>query len=255
MIMENRKSKIKDERIRRFGLHRIVEHSALIILFVVLAVTGLPQKFYFLGISQSVIVILGGIDNLRFIHHFAGMLFAVLAVQHAVVNIAGVAFFGWEPSMLVTLKDMQDAVRNVRYYLGLEDMPAQCGRYTYKEKCIYWLVIIGSFQMIVTGLVLWFPVTATHYLPGSFIPVSKMIHTSEAMLIFVLVVTWHIYDSVLSPDVFPFDKSIFTGYITRKQMLRQHPLEMEEKSGPLHEKGLDLSISSVRRQVDRKGHV
>ena len=84
--------------------------------------------------------------------------------------------------------------------------------------------------MIISGFILWFPVTATQYLPGMFIPVSKMVHTSEAMLIFLLVVTWHIYDSVLSPDVFPLNKSIFTGNIHRKQMKQLHPLEMEEKS-------------------------
>ena len=219
-----------DEQIRRFGIYRIIEHLALIALFVVLSVTGLPQKFYYLGISQSVIVILGGIDNLRLFHHLAGVLFAVLVIQHIIANFIGVAFLRWEPAMLVTLKDAQDAFQNVRYYLGLDDLPAQCGRYTYKEKCIYWLIIIGGFQMIISGLVLWFPVTATQYLPGMFIPVSKMVHTSEAMLIFLLVVTWHIYDSVLSPDVFPLNKSIFTGNIGRKQMKRLHPLEMEEKS-------------------------
>ena len=220
----------RDEQIVRFGIYRISEHLALIALFIVLSVTGLPQKFYYLGISQSVIVILGGIDNLRLFHHLAGVLFAVLAMQHIIANFVGVAFLRWEPSMLVTLKDAQDAFQNVRYYLGLDDRPAQCGRYTYKEKCIYWLVIIGGFQMIISGFVLWFPVTATQFLPGMFIPVSKMVHTSEAMLIFLLVVTWHIYDSVLSPDVFPLNKSIFTGIIHRKQMKQLHPLEMEEKS-------------------------
>lgn len=72
--------------------------------------------------------------------------------------------------------------------------------------------------MIVTGFVLWFPVFVTKFLPGIFIPLSKTVHTSEAMLIFILVITWHIYDSVLSPDVFPFNGSIFTGYAKKKQM-------------------------------------
>jgi formate dehydrogenase gamma subunit len=220
----------RNDQMVRFGIYRIIEHLALIVLFIVLSATGLPQKFYYLGISQSVIVILGGIDNLRLFHHLAGVLFAALAMQHIIANFVGVAFLRWEPSMLVTLKDAQDAVQNVRYYLGLDDRPAQCGRYTYKEKCIYWLVIIGGFQMIISGFILWFPVIATQYLPGMVIPVSKMVHTSEAMLIFILVVTWHIYDSVLSPDVFPLNKSIFTGNIHRKQMKQLHPLEMEEKS-------------------------
>ena len=142
--MEYRDQSNADEQIRRFGIYRIIEHLALIALFVVLSVTGLPQKFYYIGISQSVIVILGGVDNLRLLHHLAGVLFAVLAIQHIIANFVGVAFLRWEPAMLVTLKDAQDAFQNVRYYLGLDDRPAQCGRYTYKEKCIYWLVVIGG---------------------------------------------------------------------------------------------------------------
>ncbi len=215
-------------RIKRFGPYRIIEHSVLIVLFIVLSGTGLPQKYYHLGISQSIIVILGGIDNLRLIHHFAGLLFTALTLQHIIANLIGGTFMGWVPSMLVTLKDVQDAMQNVRFQLGLDGLPASCGHFNYKEKCIYWLVLMGGIQMIVSGLVLWFPVTATQFLPGVFIPVSKIIHTSEAMLIFMLVVTWHIYDSVLSPDVFPLDKSIFTGNIGEGQTERQHLLEMAE---------------------------
>jgi cytochrome b subunit of formate dehydrogenase len=197
-------------------------------LFCALALTGLPQKFYYLSISQSIIIILGGIDILRFMHHLAGALFTVLALQHIIVNFAGVMFLRWQPAMLITLQDARDAFHNVRYYLGLGDRSALCGRYSYKEKCIYWLVLLGGIQMIITGFVLWFPVTLTKFLPGLFIPLSKSVHTSEAMLIFLLMVTWHIYDSILNPDVFPLNKSIFTGYITKKQMRQLHPLEMPQ---------------------------
>jgi cytochrome b subunit of formate dehydrogenase len=159
-------------------------------------------------------------------HHLAGALFTVLAVQHIIVNFAGVIFRGWHPAMLITFQDARDAFHNVRYYLGLGERPALCGRYSYKEKGIYWLVLLGGIQMIITGFVLWFPVTVTKFLPGMFIPLSKSVHTSEAMLIFLLIVTWHIYDSILNPDVFPVNKSIFTGYLTKKQMEQLHPLEI-----------------------------
>jgi len=216
------------EQLRRFSAYRIIEHVVLIILFSTLALTGLPQKFYYLGISQSIIIILGGIDIMRAMHHMAGALFAVLALQHVIANFVGVMFLGWQPSMLITFQDARDAFHNVRYYLGLGDRPAFCGRYSYKEKAIYWLVLLAGIQMIVTGFVLWFPVTVTKCLPGLFVPLSKSVHTSEAMLIFLLIVTWHIYDSILSPDVFPLNKSIFTGYMTRKQMNQRHMPEMPQ---------------------------
>ncbi len=226
--MVSREVSNNEEQLRRFSTYRIIEHVVLIMLFCALALTGLPQKFYYLTISQSIIIILGGIDILRFMHHLAGALFTVLALQHIIVNFAGVMFLRWQPAMLITLQDARDAFHNVRYYLGLGDRPALCGRYSYKEKCIYWLVLLGGIQMIITGFVLWFPVTLTKFLPGLFIPLSKSVHTSEAMLIFLLMVTWHIYDSILNPDVFPLNKSIFTGYITKKQMKQLHPLEMPQ---------------------------
>ncbi len=224
--MADRHTAGNEERVRRFSTYRIVEHLVLIAAFAALAATGLPQKFYSFGISQGIIIALGGIDSVRWLHHAGGIVLGLLAAQHILVNLVGILFLRWEPSMLVTLKDPQDALQNMRYYLGLTDTPARCGRFTYKEKWIYWLVLLGSIQMAVTGLVLWMPVVAAKYFPGQLIPASKVIHSNEAMLIFLLVVIWHIYDSVLSPDVFPLNRSIFSGYTTKKKMLQRHPLEL-----------------------------
>jgi cytochrome b subunit of formate dehydrogenase len=209
--MEKRALPMNEGYVKRFSAYRITEHLALIAIFVVLAVTGLSQKFYSLGVSQSLIILLGGIDNVRVLHHVAGVLFTLLAAQHLLVNFAGVVFFQKDLSMLITLKDAHDALHDVRYYLGLADRPASCGRYNYKEKFTYWLVLLGGAQMMLTGFILWFPVSATTYLPGQFIPASKAVHTNEAMLIFLLTAIWHIYDSMIDPDIFPLDKSIFTG--------------------------------------------
>ncbi|MBI4685458.1 MAG: cytochrome C [Nitrospirae bacterium] len=226
--MVSRESSGDKEYIRRFSFCRVVEHLALIVLFVILAVTGLSQKFHFLGVSQSLIIAMGGIDDVRFLHHVVGILFMVLTAQHIFVNLVGIVFQQWEPSMLITFKDAHDALYNVRYYLGLVGQPAMCGRYNYKEKFIYWLILLGGIQQIITGFILWFPVAATKYLPGQFIPISKAIHTNEAMLIFLIIAVWHIYDSMFSPEVFPLNTSIFTGYIEKKRMQQEHPLELAQ---------------------------
>jgi len=201
--------------IRRFSAYRIIEHLTLIALFVVLAATGLSQRFYTLGISQSIILALGGIDSTRVLHHLAAVLFTVFTFQHILVNCIGIIFEQWDTSMLITFKDAQDAVHNVRYYLGMADQPMRGGRYSYKEKFIYWLILLGGIQQILTGFILWFPVATTKYLPGQFIPAAKAVHTNDAMLIFLLIGIWHIYDSMFSPEVFPLNKSIFTGYVAK----------------------------------------
>lgn len=216
----------KGEYIRRFNAYRIIEHLALIALFVILSSTGLVQKFHHFSFSRDIIVALGGIDQTRSLHHIAGVLFTLLTVQHILAAFVGVVFLRWQASMLIAFGDAHNALHNVRYYLGLAEQPAICGRYTYKEKFVYWLILLGGMQMIFTGFVLWFPVGVTTYISGQIIPISKIIHTNEAMLIFLLIVVWHIYDSVFDPDVFPLNKSIFTGYIEKKLMRRTHQLEL-----------------------------
>ena len=226
--MMSKELSVNEGYIRRFNLYRIIEHLVLIMLFVVLATTGLVQKFHTLSVSRSIFIGLGGIDSVRQIHHIAGVFFTVLTLQHILAVFIGIIFFKWPPSMLITFKDSRDALHNVRYYMGLLDSPAMCGRYTYKEKFVYWLILLGGIQMIFTGLFLWFPVDMTRYISGQIIPVSKIIHTNNAMLIFLLIAVWHIYDNVLNPEVFPLNKSMLTGYIKKSSMELEHPLELKE---------------------------
>jgi hypothetical protein len=80
-------------------------------------------------------------------------------------------------------------------------------------------------------VILWFPMTITHVLPGELIPVSKALHTNEALLIFIMIAVWHIYNSIFSPEVFPLDTSILTGKITRERMVLEHPLELARIEG------------------------
>jgi len=79
--------------------------------------------------------------------------------------------------------------------------------------------------MIVTGFILYFPVFFTEFLPGQIIPAVKVAHSAEGLLAFLVVVTWHIYNAHLNPDVFPFDFTIFTGKISVERMLKEHLLE------------------------------
>jgi len=133
--------------------------------------------------------------------------------------------------MIIHLKDFRDAVDNIRYYLGLSEHPARCDRYDYKQKFEYWGVVIGGILMVGTGLALWFPTVVTRLLPGQLIPVAKALHTNEALLAFLVIVTWHIYNAIFSPEVLPLDTVIFTGKISRERMIHEHPLEYERITG------------------------
>ena len=223
-------------KIRRFSAFRIIEHWVYMLTFVLLAITGLSQKFYYLDASTWVILHLGGIDYVRLIHRYIGIIFSAVTLMHIIVGLIGVTLRKWTPSMLISKKDFSDVVHNIRYYLGMEARPATCDRYSYRQKFEYWGVLIGAIVIIFSGLTLWFPVFTTQFLPGEVIPAAKVLHTNQAILIFIVIALWHIYNSIFSPEVFPLDTSIFTGHISKERMALEHPAELEKMAGkPLKE--------------------
>jgi cytochrome b subunit of formate dehydrogenase len=146
----------------------------------------------------------------------------------------GIIRLRWQASMIIQMKDFQDAVANLKYYFGIKNRPAACDRYDYKQKFDYWGVLVSNLIMIVTGLVLWFPITTSRYLYGEFIPAANVIHTNQSLLVVLIIAIWHIYNSIFSPEIFPFDTSILTGYLPKERMVREHPLElarMEHSAG------------------------
>lgn len=213
------------DRVRRFSPARIVEHWVLVLFFCVLVSTGLAQRFYTLDLSQWIILHLGGIDMARLVHRFAGVAFSLVVFTHMAVAVVGIVYKKWQPSMVITKKDFTDVVHNVRYYLGMESSPTRSGRYTYKQKFEYWGILTGVLLMIFTGVVLWFPAAVTKIMPGEIIPAAKVLHANEALVVFLIIAIWHIYNAIFSPEVFPLDTSIFTGHISRERMLSEHPDE------------------------------
>ncbi len=226
---------IKEDRVRRFSPARIVEHWVHVLTFCVLVSTGLSQRFYSLAVSQWIILHLGGIDSVRLIHRFAGIIFSLGVMTHLIIAAIGIVYRKWQPSMVITKKDFTDVVHNIKYYLGLENAPTRGGRYTYKQKFEYWGILTGVLLMMATGVVLWFPAAVTKFLPGEIIPAAKVLHTNEALVVFLIISIWHVYNAIFSPEVFPLDTSIFTGYLSKERMLQEHPEELEESAAPENE--------------------
>ncbi|HEY6910792.1 MAG TPA: cytochrome C, partial [Myxococcales bacterium] len=104
-------------------------------------------------------------------------------------------------------------------------------RYDYRQKFEYWGMVAGSLIMTFTGFILFWPALVASVLPGQLIPAAKVMHSYEGLMAFLVVIVWHLYNAHLSPDVFPFDTSIFTGKISRERMEHEHPLELERIEG------------------------
>jgi formate dehydrogenase subunit gamma len=208
------------------GLERF-EHFAVMSLFVVLAVTGFPQKFYDHRWAQVLTGWLGGVDTARWFHRAAGVAFGLLLVAHVLRLVWTVVRGTTALSMVPTRQDFTDAVQTIKYYLRLTDTPARFDRFDYRQKFEYWGLILGSGVVVGTGLVLLFPIQTASLLPGQVIPAAYVAHSQEGLMAFLVVIVWHIYNAHLSPDVFPFDTAIFTGEISVERMHHEHPIELE----------------------------
>ncbi len=215
----------------RFSAAQRVEHFVTMIDFVGLVATGLPQKFYTARWAQWLINALGGIDAVRWIHRFFGVVLIIAVILHVATALRAVLSRRVGFVMAVNKRDFTDAVQTLRYYLGLEDHPAPFDRYDYKQKWEYWSLMIGNVIMILSGLTLMYPAVVARFGPGEIIPAAKVAHSNEGLMAFLVITIWHVFNAHLHPDVFPFDASIFTGKISRERMEHEHSLELARIEG------------------------
>lgn len=211
----------------RFSRRQRVEHLAVMLLFVLLSLTGFPQKFYASGWAISLADAVGGPATLRLVHRAAGLALGALTASHFLFVLLDLLARRTAPTMIPERQDFRDVVQMLRYYMRLSDTPARFDRFDYREKFEYWGLVFGNLIMVTTGLVLLFPILVARHLPGEMIPAAKIAHSSEGLMAFLVVITWHVYNAHFAPDIFPFNPSIFTGKISKQHLRKTHPLEYE----------------------------
>jgi formate dehydrogenase subunit gamma len=211
----------------RFSRIQRVEHATVMSLFALLAITGLPQKFFDHGWAQRMMGLLGGVDAARWAHRTAGIMFSLVVVVHITRLVVGVARGTIGLTLVPTRQDFRDAIITLRYYLGLSEQQAKFDRFDYRQKFEYWGLVLGAGVVVATGFILLYPAVLTRFLPGELVPASQVAHSNEGLMAFLVVIVWHIYNAHLNPDVFPFDTSIFTGKISKERLHHEHPKEYE----------------------------
>jgi cytochrome b subunit of formate dehydrogenase/mono/diheme cytochrome c family protein len=236
-------SEHKTRMYERFPLARRIEHLAMLLSFTTLGLTGLPQKFPTSPIAVGFVNFLGGIENLRSIHHVAAIVMMLGTAWHLLV-------FGYMAyvrrtrlSMLPSIQDIKDGWQALMYNIGFAKTFPQMGRYTFEEKMEYWAFVWGALVMGATGFMMWNPITTARFLPGEVIPAAKAAHGGEAVLAVLAIIIWHMY----GVHIKRFNKSMFTGKMSEQDMLHEHPLELADIKAGVAERPVD-SVEVRKRQ-------
>ncbi len=208
----------------RFTVSQRIEHLILAVSFTVLSLTGLPQFFAPNHAATWLIEFFGGIEKTRIIHRWASVVFSALAVYHFIVVAYRIYVRRVAWTMAPGPKDITDAWHLLRYNAFLAPDPPHMPRYSFTEKVEYWALIWGGVIMAMTGFMLWNPLITTRFLPGQFIPAAKAAHGGEAILAVLAIIVWHFYNV----HVKFFNKSMFTGKLSKHQMEEEHGDELEQ---------------------------
>ncbi len=241
------KSTPSDDQITyaRFDISQRIEHIVFLLSFSMLGFTGLIQKFSANQVSDSLIFILGGIDQVRIIHHYSAIVMMIVSGYHVLMLAYKVFVLHVRWSMLPVIEDIQHLIQDVTYFLGFRKHRAYYGRYNYAEKVEYLAVVWGTIIMGLTGFMMWNPLSTTRLLPGDFIPAAKAAHGAEAILAVLAIIIWHFYHV----HIRHLNKSMFTGKLSRKEMLHEHPGELAQIESGQVEKRIPTKVLRRRQQV------
>jgi cytochrome b subunit of formate dehydrogenase/rhodanese-related sulfurtransferase len=229
-------------KIKRFtSLHRI-QHFFMVISFLGLSFTGLPQKFYSSPWAQHIMDLIGGPLMATKLHHTFAVIMILVFLSH-IVEVIARAWNGrdaicnpntgkmemvrfWQKlfgpdSLMPRIQDFKDMWAHFKWFINKGERP-QFDRWTYWEKFDYLAVFWGMFIIGCSGLILWFPVFFTKlFLPGWTLNLATLVHSDEALLATGFIFAIHFFNTHFRADRFPMDTVIFSGVITQEEMKQE----------------------------------
>ncbi len=236
---------VQEPSITRFNKNMVVQHLLLFLSFTTLVITGFALKFpdaFWVKFLSSI----GLHEGLRhIIHRVAGTTLILTSFYHLFW-----LFFSKRGRlelryMVPVLKDVQDAVYSVEYYLGLRATMPEYDKYDYTEKAEYWALIWGTTVMGASGLILWFPVISANLFGGWIVPIALLFHYFEAILATLAILVWHFFFVIFHPSEYPMSLVSITGKMPCEECKKHH--------GFWYRKLMHEEPPEVRKFFDEKG--
>ena len=206
----------------RMGLSHRWQHAVLALSFITLAISGFALKFPDSGLARM----LGSSEPVRrWIHRIAGVVLLLTGLYHLIHILRTPEGRRLIKDMFPVKKDLADLRCALRYLAGLSDEKPKAGRFGYAEKIEYWAVAWGIIIMGVTGLMVWFKLDVTRFLPRWIVDVALTIHYYEAVLACLAIVVWHFYHVIFDPDIYPLNTACWNGRVSEEWQKHEHPLD------------------------------
>ncbi len=220
-----KKRRAAGRTVQRLNLHQRVQHFLLLTSFITLVLTG-----FALAYPESPFAWLFGSaeEPRRIIHRIAAVLMLALGIYHIGYMVGTREGRKALKDIWFSLKDARDVIDVMKYYTGLSTKHPRMGRFTYGEKAEYWAVVWGTVVMGVTGLMIWYNVATTNWMPRWWIDVAATIHFYEAVLATLAIIVWHLYNVIFDPDSYPLNWAWFDGKMDEEQFEHEHGLEYDK---------------------------
>jgi len=213
-----------DLSVVRMSLSQRMQHFLLAVSFIILAVTGFALKWPDSWIGK----LMGSSEVFRsWSHRVAGIVLLVVGAYHIFYILKDKEGRKLVRDLFPVTKDLKDVAGSARYLTGLSADKPRIARFGYAEKMEYWAVVWGTIIMGVTGLMIWFKIDVTRFLPRWAVDVATTIHYYEAILACLAIIVWHFYHVIFDPDVYPLNWACWNGKVSKHWQEEEHPLEQD----------------------------
>jgi len=189
-----------------------INHWTVAILFVLVAISGLslfhPALFWLSSLF-------GGGPWTRILHPFFG-------VAVFVSFVAEMSRF-WRDNRIEAhdrrwLRQWRDVLAN------REDKLPEVGRYNAGQKVLFWVMVVGMFALLVTGIMFWRPWFAYSF-PIGLVRLASLLHAAVAAILIVAIIV-HVYAAIWTKGSF---RAMIRGTVSLRWAMKHHRAWTQEK--------------------------
>jgi formate dehydrogenase subunit gamma len=211
-VARKREDVVVAQEIVRHRLSTRIVHWAAALTFLVCLITGMPIWSPIFGWMSALV---GGLAVCRWLHPWAGVGFAVSMVA---------MFTLWWRDMILERSDRAWFGRRAIEYMRYQDHGSDSGKYNGGQKLYFWAVSLGMIGLLLSGIVMWFPLEFGMRLRQ----ISILLH-DFTFICFGMSLVFHVYlGTAAEPGTF---RSMTRGTVTKPWARLHHPHWYREVSG------------------------